>query len=256
MPGEWTPLAVDFFEDPQVCQVGRDAALLYLAGLCYAQEHLTDGFIPDGAVRILAAKGWSKPTAARKLVDAGMWQPADGGYRVRAWSEWNKPADQVRKAREARQEGGMRGAHNRWHQNGRSDPACRWCTDSPTHGSTYNEPTSPGVAHGYPPSPSPSSLSSSGNSREATPSSDDNDREDPRIREALGIIADRRIPPGKSSGYRRTVLANLRCEDALDVDAARLCARYPTAPASLIAASLLGEDARNLQHYRTLEATP
>ena len=64
MTGEWTPLAVDFFADPTIRKVGRDAALLYVAGLCYCQEHLTDGVIPDGSVGLLAVASWSKPAAA------------------------------------------------------------------------------------------------------------------------------------------------------------------------------------------------
>ncbi len=75
--------------------------------------------------------------------------------------------------------------------------------------------------------------------------------EDPRVAHALTLVASRRAqgrPP--TSRYVQRITEKLRTEEALDVDAARLCADYPDAPADLIAAALAGEDARNLAHFR------
>ena len=79
------------------------------------------------------------------------------------------------------------------------------------------------------------------------------DDEDPRIGQVLDLIADRRCREHGKTGngrYRARVLANLRSEEALDTSAALLLQEFPEAPADMIAASLLGEDCRNLAHYR------
>lgn len=94
-PAEWTPLATSFFTDPKVRQLGRDGALLFLAGLCHCQHHVTDGFIAQEVVPVLAVQAWVKPGVAEVVAQSGMWVPVLGGWRVAAWSEWNRPADEI-----------------------------------------------------------------------------------------------------------------------------------------------------------------
>lgn len=99
--GEWTPLATDFWTSPKVIAAGRDAALLYLAGLTYCQHHITDGFIPTGAVPILAAQAFGvRPSVAAVLVREDLWLAADDGYEVVGWLDWNRSSEQVSVRRE------------------------------------------------------------------------------------------------------------------------------------------------------------
>ncbi|MGB3331156.1 MAG: hypothetical protein WBA46_19500, partial [Thermomicrobiales bacterium] len=92
-----------FFQHPKVVRVGRDAKALYLAGLCYSGAQLTDGFIPAEALRILAAGAEisGAPKAARQLVDAGLWDQADGGFMVHDYLDYNQSAERVHANRDA-----------------------------------------------------------------------------------------------------------------------------------------------------------
>ncbi len=103
-PGAWTALSTRFFRDPKVVNAGRDSALLYLAGLCYSQEHLTDGVIPKGALRIIAAESFTTTKAANALVREGLWIESDTNYTVAQWSEWNRSKDEVEAQRAAANE--------------------------------------------------------------------------------------------------------------------------------------------------------
>src|SRR5881227_2979134 len=79
----WVRLADDFPDHPKVVQAGPLAAWLYVCALSYANRYATDGFIPAGQVRRLA--DIDEPLVlAQRLVDAGMWEPVDGGYRISA----------------------------------------------------------------------------------------------------------------------------------------------------------------------------
>lgn len=57
-----------------------------------------DGFVPSG----LCARFCSDPEAAvRELLDRGLWERADGGYRFHDWSDWNLTREQIDSKREA-----------------------------------------------------------------------------------------------------------------------------------------------------------
>lgn len=171
MADEWTPLDVDYFQHPKVVTAGRDAALLYLAGLCYCQRHLTDGYIPVAAVRVLAAEAWTKPSMAERLVDANLWQRTDAGFVVTGWVERNKPAEVVKAHRDKLAVRGAKANHKRWHvERGVVAIGCEWCDPSPTpqaipsgiqQGSQDGPPQ--GILKESPPSPAPTEelLSSS-----------------------------------------------------------------------------------------------
>jgi hypothetical protein len=99
----WIKLDDQFFRHPKVVGAGRDDRLLYLAGLCYCGANLTDGLIPSGAIRLLAAEvEIAKPTAAAaRLVEAGLWERAGADFRVHDYLEHNRSSERVRAEREA-----------------------------------------------------------------------------------------------------------------------------------------------------------
>ena len=77
----WVRLEDSFYTHPQVIDAGHQAAWLYVAGLCYSSQQLTDGRVPKSVVPFLS--GMSKPkarAAALRLIDVGLWQDADRAY--------------------------------------------------------------------------------------------------------------------------------------------------------------------------------
>lgn len=97
-------------------RAGRDARDLYLAGLCYCGEGLTDGHIPAGALRILAAEADidDPANAAAALLREGLWEyDANGDYVVHHYLDYNPPRERVEATREVRAAAGSRGGKQR-----------------------------------------------------------------------------------------------------------------------------------------------
>jgi hypothetical protein len=107
----WVKVDDQFFRHPKVMAAGRDARDLYLVGLCYCAQSLTDGFVPSQAVRVLAAEAEidTGPASAARLVEVGLWEPTEAGYRVHDYLEYQPSKDQVLHTREVRAEAGRRG---------------------------------------------------------------------------------------------------------------------------------------------------
>ena len=86
----WARLDDRFHDHPKIVGLPHAAVGVYALGLSYAASQLTDGVLPK---RVVA--GWRDATAVRKLVDAGLWESAPGGYRIHDYLDWNPSRDQV-----------------------------------------------------------------------------------------------------------------------------------------------------------------
>lgn len=123
----WVKLDDQFARHPKVLSAGPLAGWLYIAGLCYANGYLTDGFIPLAAVRTLAdfthistetasigdfgsIMDEANPEAlACHLVACGLWEEVDSGFLIHDYLDYNPAAESVRTARAARAEAGRVG---------------------------------------------------------------------------------------------------------------------------------------------------
>lgn len=86
---------------------GPAACWLWLCGLAYCQEGLTDGFIPFAALNHLGVKA---PKALKcRLVAVGLWHDVPGGWQVHGYLTHNKPAEEVRRIQDERRHAGERG---------------------------------------------------------------------------------------------------------------------------------------------------
>lgn len=95
----WVKLDDQFPDHPKVVKAGGDAAWLHVTAICYANRHLTDGFIPEGQVIRLSDRRNPAKLAA-ELVKVGMWETAVGGWMIHDFLDWNPSAAEVKKRRE------------------------------------------------------------------------------------------------------------------------------------------------------------
>jgi hypothetical protein len=95
----WTKLGDDFSDRPSLLQLGRSTRLLYVEGLVYSNRVLTDGFIPDGALRRLTDHE-DPEDAAGQLEGCGLWERRPDGWYI-ADFHTQRTADEVRKAQRA-----------------------------------------------------------------------------------------------------------------------------------------------------------
>src|SRR5690606_24591325 len=86
-------------DHPKVLEVGPLAECLFVRGLTYASRYLTDGFVPASHLRRMGDLDAFEE--AGKLVDAGLWYEAEGGFQIHDYLEYQPSSEKVKADREA-----------------------------------------------------------------------------------------------------------------------------------------------------------
>lgn len=83
----WIRLDTAFPDHPKILELVADkafqAAFAYVCGMGYCGKHGTDGFIPANALPFIHAR----KSDAERLVRAGLWNMAPGGWEIHGWDE-------------------------------------------------------------------------------------------------------------------------------------------------------------------------
>ena len=107
---KWIRIDTQMFENPKLLYLKEDkqfrAIVVHLEGMTYSGRHALAGFIPKAALRVIGATSGD----ANRLVNAGLWDIAQGGWMIHDWSDYQMSADDMEKRRERAQ----RGAAGRW----------------------------------------------------------------------------------------------------------------------------------------------
>ena len=113
---KWIRLETTMFENPKLLYLQEDKQhkliVVHLQGMCYSGRHALAGYIPKAALRLIGAT----PSDAAKLVTAGLWDPAPGGWNINGWAEYQLADDESQK----RSEKAQRAAAARWAKAGRN----------------------------------------------------------------------------------------------------------------------------------------
>ena len=157
----WIKLDDQFRNHPKILAAGPLASWLYVCGLTFAGQYLTDGHIPSTMLGMLAAVDNAQELADR-LVDVGLWEEVDGGYQIHDFTEYNPTREEVRGIRAARAEAGRRGGLN---------SAASKRQANATANEQQNSTPSPS------PSPSPIPIPGPGPSSSPSPADDDDETE-------------------------------------------------------------------------------
>lgn len=125
----WAKLDDQYFRHPKSRAAGRDGRALDLAAICYCSSALTDGFVSDAALPLIAAEAEVKASVARKLVDVGRWDAVDGGYRVHNYEKRQRTREQVEAERGSvrRRVAMHRDPELRHRVRARDGDRCRYC---------------------------------------------------------------------------------------------------------------------------------
>lgn len=90
--GSYAPLSAHYYKDDRVADVGIKAELLFVRGLAFCADVLSDGFISDTQLARFVGVGIPGVVSlAKKLDSCGLWNRDDdeGGYWVSSWDKWN-----------------------------------------------------------------------------------------------------------------------------------------------------------------------
>lgn len=94
--GSYAPLSATYYQDDAMAEAGEAAELLFVRGLAFCANSMSDGFISDNQLLRFVGVGMrdAKKRAAR-LVQVGSWEQVEGGYVVRSWLKWNRSAEEI-----------------------------------------------------------------------------------------------------------------------------------------------------------------
>ena len=127
----WLKIETSVARNRKFVQAGPAPAWLWVCGLAYCQEGLTDGFIPSEAIDYLGVKN-AKNLAVRLEV-ARLWEKVDGGWQIHDYLEHNKPASEIRRVTKLRADGGNLGGRPKVNLKGKpSDTAKANHTENPS----------------------------------------------------------------------------------------------------------------------------
>ncbi len=104
----WIRLDDQIAHHKKFLAAGPVASWLWICGQSFSARYLTDGFIPFCALSSLGSVRKAKPHV-EKLVEVGLWERADGGYRIHDYHDYQPTAEEVRHTRQVRQEAGREG---------------------------------------------------------------------------------------------------------------------------------------------------
>lgn len=117
----WLKLDDQIFLNRKVAQCDSDAKLLYIVGLTYCANQLTDGFIPEATLPLLAGMAgldWQiAKQSAGKLLDVCLWSATQNGWQIPDYLEYNPSREQVIHNQQVRSEAGKRGGYAKNRQN-------------------------------------------------------------------------------------------------------------------------------------------
>lgn len=148
----WARLDDGFPEHPKVLAVGPFGLTVFVRALCYSARNLTDGFIPNAATASFTVDFARTSRAAHavdwpaRLVAAGLWDMAPGGYLIHDYLAYNPSKEKVLAERKAAAE-----RVKRWRadpRNAKSNTVTLDACNGVTNGGVTVEVTPP-------PSPSP-----------------------------------------------------------------------------------------------------
>lgn len=107
----WARIDDKFLDNPKVRKAGKEATYLYLSALVYSSSQLTEGFISDEALGLVAFKGFirNELTHAKTLVDCGLWDRIRGGYTIHDYLEYNPTKAEIEQARAKKAAAGSKG---------------------------------------------------------------------------------------------------------------------------------------------------
>ena len=78
----WIKLDDTLPNNPKILPLSDAGFRLYIEGLCYANQYLTDGFLAEAVVKRLDSK-----SAHIELLEAGLWDAIDDGIQIHDYCE-------------------------------------------------------------------------------------------------------------------------------------------------------------------------
>lgn len=96
----WIKIDNSMPSHPKVLMVGDRASWLHVCGVCYSNEHLTDGFIARHVLAVVAPGVKSPERLVAQLVAAELWHATATGWQIHDYAEHQSSASEIRERRQ------------------------------------------------------------------------------------------------------------------------------------------------------------
>lgn len=102
----WFKVDDGWWSHPKVIPLEcSDPRSIWVTAGSWCAQHLTDGYLPEYALKMITDLRGSKLKAAcDDLVEAGLWRRAPGGYQFHDWEKYQPSRAEIEKRREADRE--------------------------------------------------------------------------------------------------------------------------------------------------------
>lgn len=101
----WFKVDDGWWSHPKVIPVESDARGIWVSAGSWCAQHLTDGFLPEYALKMLTElRGNRLKAAIDELIEAGLWKRRPGGYLFHDWEKYQPMRDDVERKRAADRE--------------------------------------------------------------------------------------------------------------------------------------------------------
>lgn len=104
----WVKIDDQFYAHPKLIAAGPLAKSLFVDALCYANQYLTDGFIPEIVALQISMPLEQYCDAGHEMIDilvnVGLWHKVQGGYQIHDYLDYNPSREHVMKERAAAKE--------------------------------------------------------------------------------------------------------------------------------------------------------
>jgi hypothetical protein len=124
----WARFEDRFQEHPKVRKAWRAAPAaigLHVMAVTYCAGNLTDGYVPSAWVESQFRRDRDEKAAVAALVDAGMWDPADDGWTIHDYLEYQPTKESVLAKRQRNAENGRKGGEAKAKRTSSDSPADR-----------------------------------------------------------------------------------------------------------------------------------
>lgn len=214
----WVRLDDTFTEHPKIAALSAGAFRLHVEAICYSARNLTDGVIPDDALRrVSGARSATK--YAQELHAIGAWERAENAWVIHDYLHFQPSREQVMSDREKARERKAKSRSSR-RDSTRDKPPGHAVTPPPghavSHGGSHTTPTRPDPK----PSSSPPADSSVTPSNGAASGGEEETREEfieATLNACWELMADQTLERVRAEGqtvhnaaaWKRATIANL-----------------------------------------------
>lgn len=101
----WFKVDDGWWSHPKVIPVESDARGIWVSAGSWCAQHLTDGFLPEYALKMITElRGNKLKAACEELIEAGLWKRRPGGFLFHDWEKYQPIREDVEKKRAADRE--------------------------------------------------------------------------------------------------------------------------------------------------------